>query len=218
MLLDLDGTLANTLPDLADALNVALAESGLEAVSEQTLRPLVSQGARVMAERAITGQVDEALLDGVRDRFLEFYRSNVARRTRLVAGMHEVIDGLESRNLDWGIVTNKLHAFTDPLLQALGIQHRAACIVCGDSTANAKPHPQPLLHACRQTNSKPAHCIYVGDARKDVEAGRRAGMRTVVALYGYIAADEDPMTWGASAVIRKPEELLVWIDEVNRDA
>ncbi len=212
VLFDLDGTFADTLPDLADALGEALATWQIEPVSEDILRPLVSHGARAMAERACSGLVDDATLDRVLRQFLALYAANVARRTRLVAGMPALLDGLDGRGITWGIVTNKRREFTEPLMAVLDPQRRAACIVSGDTTANAKPHPQPLLHACRLASSRPADCVYVGDAENDVIAARRAGMRSVVALYGYLAPEDDARRWRADATIEAPGELLALLD------
>jgi phosphoglycolate phosphatase len=214
VLFDLDGTFADTLPDLGGALAEALAERGLPPVSDETLRPLVSQGARAMAERACGERLDEDTLDAVVARFLALYGENVSRRTRLVDGMAPLLDALDGRRIPWGIVTNKRREYTDPLMKALDPDERAACIVSGDTTANAKPHPQPLLHACRLAGSRPLECVYVGDAQKDVVAARRAGMRCVAALYGYIAADDDPRNGHADATIDTPGDLLVWIDSL----
>ncbi len=212
VLFDLDGTFADTLPDLSHALEQALAERKLAPVPADILRPLVSRGARAMAEKACGDSVDESTLDGLVARFLALYGADVSRHTRLVDGMQALVDELHRRAVPWGIVTNKRRAFTEPLMVALDPAGHAACIVSGDSTANAKPHPQPLLHACKMLHSAPADCVYVGDAENDVTAARRARMRSVVALYGYIAPDDDPYSWRANPTIDAPHELLAWID------
>jgi 2-phosphoglycolate phosphatase len=212
VLFDLDGTFADTLPDLSDALHQALAEHALAPVPLDVLRPLVSRGARAMAEKACANSIDERALDALVARFLGLYGANVARHTRLFDGMQSVLDELQRRDIPWGIVTNKRREFSEPLMRALDPGRRAACIVSGDSTANAKPHPQPLLHACKLMGCLPADCVYVGDAENDVIAARRAGMRSVVALYGYIAAGDDARAWGADASIDSPRALLAWID------
>lgn len=212
VLFDLDGTFADTLPDLSYALDQAMAERKLEPVALDVLRPLVSRGARAMAEKACADMLDESTLDALVKRFLALYGTHVSRHTRLYDGMQSVLDELHRRAIAWGIVTNKRREYSEPLMRALDPQGRAACIVSGDSTANAKPHPQPLLHACRLTDSVPADCVYVGDAENDVVAARRAGMRSVVALYGYIAPGDDPRLWRADASIDTPRALLAWID------
>ena len=217
VLFDLDGTFADTLPDLCHALAQALEERKLAPAPADVLRPLVSRGARAMAEKACGERVGEDALDGLVARFLAVYAANVCRHTRLVNGMQALLDELHRRTIAWGIVTNKRREYSEPLMRALDPQARAACVVSGDSTANAKPHPQPLLHACKLLRSVPADCVYVGDAENDVLAARRAGMRSVVALYGYIAADDDPHSWRADTTIDAPRELLAWID-AHRDS
>lgn len=149
----------------------------------------------------------------LRHRFLETYADNLARQTRLFSEIPEVLDTLEARGLRWGIVTNKLAAFTEPLVRALGISARAACVVSGDTTDHPKPHPAPLVHACREAGGTPSECIYLGDAEKDVIAGRRAGMRTLVALYGYLPEAADPRAWGADGAVESPLGLIRWLDE-----
>jgi len=212
VLFDLDGTFADTLPDLSVALAQALAERDLEPVSSNVLRPLVSRGARAMAEKACGEFVDQSTLDGLVLRFLALYGANVSLHTRLVDGVQAVLDELHRRAIPWGIVTNKRREYSEPLMRALDPTRRAGCIVSGDSTANAKPHPQPLLHACKLLGSTPGECVYVGDAENDVLAARRAGMRSVAALYGYIAPEDDPRSWRVDATIDSPRELLAWID------
>ncbi len=212
VLFDLDGTFADTLPDLSHALAQALAERDLEPVSSGVLRPLVSRGARAMVEKACGEIVDQNTLDELVLRFLALYGANVSLHTRLVDGVQAVLDELHRRAIPWGIVTNKRREYSEPLMRALDPARRAACIVSGDSTANAKPHPQPLLHACKLLGSTPGECVYVGDAENDVLAARRAGMRSVAALYGYIAPEDDPRSWRADATIDSPRELLAWID------
>ena len=212
VLFDLDGTFADTLPDLSDALAEALAQHRLEPPPEENLRALVSRGARAMAETACGEHVDAGTLDGVVARFLSLYATNVSRRTRLVDGMQALLDGLAERAIAWGIVTNKRREYAEPLMNALDPGGCAACIVSGDSTANAKPHPQPLLHACKLTGNTPAECVYVGDAESDIIAARRAGMRSLVAAYGYIGPDDNPLDWRADGKLESPGDLLGWID------
>lgn len=212
VLLDLDGTFADTLPSLHHALEEAMAKHGLHSTPRDALRPVVSRGARAMVTHTCGGDVDEDALEAIVAHFLDFYRADVASHTRLMDGMQNVVDELDRRAIPWGIVTNKRREFTEPLMAVLDPRARAACIVSGDSTANAKPHPQPLLHACRLLEIAPVECVYVGDAETDVVAARRAGMRSVVALYGYIAPDDDPHGWRADATIDTPADLLAWID------
>jgi phosphoglycolate phosphatase len=142
---------------------------------------------------------------------LAVYRANIAQHTRLFPGMDAVLDTIEARGMNWGVVTNKPAWLTEPLLEQLDLTHRAASIVSGDSTAHKKPHPAPMLLACTQTGSDAPQCLYVGDAQRDIEAGRNAGMTTLVALFGYIGDDDRPESWGADGLVNAPREILDWI-------
>ncbi len=143
----------------------------------------------------------------MRDEFLEIYAANLCRETRLFPGMPELLDELERRGLKWGIVTNKAERYTHPLLKLLGIDHRAACVIGGDTTGKTKPDPAPLFAATERMGIAPRDCIYVGDDRRDVQAGRAAGMKTIVVKFGYLHGN-DPETWEADAMIDTPGELL----------
>lgn len=208
VLFDLDGTLADTALDLADALNVVRTEENLPPLPFDVIRPSVSHGGRAMIKLGFQVDPGHADFERLRLRFLAVYEANIARKTRLFAGMDELLDALEDAGLQWGVVTNKPAWLTDPLMHALALSERAACIVSGDTTAHAKPHPEPMFYACRQVGSEPAQCVYIGDAERDVTAGKAAGMRTIVALFGYIDAHEQPDTWGADALINHPLETL----------
>lgn len=210
VLFDLDGTLADTAPDLAYALNCLLLERGHASLPYEALRPIASHGAKGLIGRGFQLTPQDAGYADLRQRFLDIYAANLVRETRLFPGITELLDALRARGLRWGIVTNKPRFLTDPLVQQLGL-HDAACVVSGDTTANSKPHPEPLLYACREAGSLPAQCLYVGDAARDIEAGRVAGMQTLVALFGYISEDDSPQTWGANGMINEPREVLQWL-------
>ncbi len=209
LLLDLDGTLADTAPDLAAALNRLLAEEGRPPLPLRRVRPAVSHGTGALLRLAF-GAGAEAEAD-LRARLLAHYRRGIARATRLFAGMAELLAAVETRSLPWGIVTNKPAALAVPLVAALGLAGRAGCLVAGDTLAVAKPHPGPLLHAAARLGVPPGRCLYLGDARQDVEAARRAGMIPLVALYGYLGPDDDPRGWGAAGLVRRPAEVLAWL-------
>ena len=209
VLFDLDGTLADTAPDLAYALNCVLAEQGLVPLALEQVRPAASHGAVAMLRLAFPDVPDETL-NPLRDRFSVHYRANLDRYTTLFPGTLGMLAGLEERGIAWGIVTNKLAHLTEPLLLALGLHLRAACVVSGDTTAHAKPHPAPLLHACELMGCEPAAAIYVGDSSNDVEAARRAGMRVVVAGYGYMDGTDTARQWAADHIIEQPADLLAW--------
>lgn len=209
-LFDLDGTLVDTAPDLADALNGTRANHGLPPLPFEAIRPTVSLGGAAMIQAGFGVVEADARFIPLRDEFLALYRDGVARRSRLFPGMEQVLARLEENGVPWGIVTNKSGWLTTPLAQALGLAARARCIVSGDTVEQPKPHPAPLLHACKLLGCAPPEALYVGDAKRDMEAGRRAGMTTIVAAYGYIEAGEDPADWQADGLIHHPAELLDW--------
>ena len=157
-------------------------------------------------------QENAALFERLLDRMLDYYQDNLARHTRSFDGMEAVLEELDARALPWGIVTNKVSRFTDPLMATLDLNRRTPCIISGDTLAERKPHPLPLLEASRRIGREAGQCVYVGDAARDIEAGRRAGMATLAALYGYIAQDDDVDAWGADAGLECPGDLLTWIE------
>lgn len=212
ILLDLDGTLADTAPDLAHALNRALQAYGRPALPFEQIRPVVSLGATAMIGLGFDMAETDPGFAERRQRLLDFYQEDVAVHTRLFPGMDRVLQRITQSGRRWGIVTNKPGWLTRPLLQALAPPGSACCIVSGDSLPQRKPHPAPLLHACELSGSSPAEALYIGDARGDVVAGHAAGMRVIVARYGYIPVHEDPASWGAEACIDAPLDLLAWLD------
>jgi phosphoglycolate phosphatase len=211
VLFDLDGTLADTAPDLGYALNELLREQGRPPLPDALIRPEASHGARALLKLGFGLTPDAPNYHDLRQRFLAIYAANLTRGTRLFPGMPELLTALQARGLAWGIVTNKPKSLTDPLVAKLGLATTAACVVSGDTTANSKPHPEPMLYACRQTGSEPAQCLYVGDAARDIQAGRDAGMHTLVALFGYIRPQDDPHAWGADGMIEHPRDILAWV-------
>ena len=211
LLFDLDGTVADTLPDLADALSAVARDAGAAAVDEARLRPLVSRGGRAMIASVLAPVADEARLDRARRRFLTRYRERIAVRTRLFPGMDSVLDTLDRYGVRWGIVTNKHAWLTEPLLQSLDLHRRAACVVSGDSAAHPKPHPAPLLFACERLSVAPSAVAYVGDSRSDIDSGRAAGVTTVSAGWGYLDPDDPPHCWEADVDTGTPGELLAWV-------
>jgi phosphoglycolate phosphatase len=214
VLFDLDGTLADTAPDLAYALNLLLEEEGREPLPFARIRNQVSNGSTALVR---LGFGEHPEFERLRQRFLEIYSENLFLDSRLFPGMDALLAFIERRGMQWGIVTNKPAFLTDPLVARLGLDSRAACVVSGDTTAQRKPHPEPLFHACRQAGSPPVECVYVGDASRDIEAGRAADMQTLVALYGYIEADERPQEWGATAMIEEPRHILDWLIETQTE-
>lgn len=214
ILFDLDGTLADTAIDLANALNTTRSRHGLPGLPLETIRPTVSLGGNAMLKLALGIEESERGFDAIRDQFLQDYRENIANETRLFAGMDQVLVSIESANKIWGIVTNKSSWLTEPLVEKLSLNKRAACIVSGDTTQHRKPHPAPVLHACELTGTEPAATVYIGDAQRDIESGRRAGTKTLVALYGYIDKNDDPDTWEADGMITHPAEIKQKLGEL----
>ena len=215
VLLDLDGTLADTAPDLAHALNSLLEESGHAPLPFDRIRPMVSHGGIHMLRQAFTLDTDDPGFAPLRERFLDKYLAHIADQTTLFDGMLELLEWIESAGFAWGIVTNKTERLTIPLLQKLQLSERAACVVCGDTVAYSKPHPAPMLHACKLAGQDPTRTLYVGDAEKDVIAGKRANMYTLVALYGYIDDTELPETWGADGLVHAPLQVRDWLQAMH---
>ncbi|MBS0386891.1 MAG: phosphoglycolate phosphatase [Proteobacteria bacterium] len=211
-LFDLDGTLLDTAPDLAAALNVLLAEQGREPLALATIRPQVSTGAIAVVHTGFPEvEVGSAEFEALRLRFLDHYRAALAVHTRLFPGFEAVLETLEAHALPWGIITNKAAWLTEPLLGELGLLARAACVVSGDTLAVRKPHPQPLLLAAERISMPVADCVYVGDALRDVQAARAAGMVPLGARYGYLNASEAPDTWPVAGWLEEPGDLLPWL-------
>jgi len=205
---DLDGTLADTAPDLVAAVNAVRREEGLGDLALAGLRDQVSNGGAALVQLAFPqGRYDQRR-DELTGRFLKHYHHAICHETTLFPGMAEVLTTLESQGLAWGVVTNKPAWLTEPLMAELGLAARATSIVSGDTTPERKPDPLPLRHACQLAGVDPAQCLYVGDAQRDIQAGTAAGMRTVVAAFGYIARHEPIEAWGADTIIDSPGELL----------
>lgn len=211
VLFDLDGTLLDTAPDLAGALNRVRAEDGLPPLPYETIRPHVSNGSVALVKLGFEHHEQSEAFAERRQRLLDTYHAHVADESRLFAGIATVLDRLEATGRTWGIVTNKPGWLTTPLLAALGLDARPGCVVSGDTAARAKPHPDPLLAAAAALSLAPSACLYVGDAERDVAAARAAGMPVVVAAWGYIPPGENPEAWQGDACIARPADLLAWL-------
>lgn len=212
VLFDLDGTLLDTAPDMAAALNRLLAEHEQAPLPYQSIRPHVSHGARAMIRLGFGLAPGADGFEDLRRRYLDIYSADLCRDTGPLPGIDDLVRELEHRGIPWGVVTNKPAWLTDPLMCALALHWRPACVISGDTAARPKPHPDPMLLACERIGSLPGQCLYVGDAERDIAAGRAAGMATLAARWGYIVADDDPLTWGASAVIDHPQQVLDHLD------
>ena len=208
VLFDLDGTLADTAPDLGYALNQQRLARGMPELPIEAVRSQASSGARGLLKIGFGIEPGQSGYETLRDEFLDIYEENLARNSRLFPGVSTLLEQIEQRGLRWGIVTNKSERFTFPLLRALALIERAACVICGDTTPNPKPHPAPLLAAARKLGIPAPQCIYIGDDVRDVQAGHAAGMPVVVARYGYLGNGTPPEQWGADGFVDSPEDLL----------
>ena len=211
ILFDLDGTLADTAPDLINAINACLVERGQEPRTLAELRPWVSHGARGLIERAFGVGPGHSGYEDLREEFLSRYEADLCRMTTLFPGIEDALSQIEQAGLQWGIVTNKIARLTIPLVRALQLEGRAACVVSGDTAIRAKPDPAPIRYALELCGCAPEAGVYVGDDRRDIEAGRAAGVWTVAAAYGYSVLIDDISQWQADYIIESPAQLLSWL-------
>lgn len=211
VLFDLDGTLIDTAPDMAAALEILCDEEQHARLPFSEVRPVVSNGSVALLKLAFGEHLESQKLDRLKQRYLEIYQNNLAVQSQLFDEMNDLLTHLEQNNIKWGVVTNKPGWLTEPLMATLGLHLRAACIVSSDSTVNRKPHPEPMYYACKLADTRPEECIYVGDARRDIEAGQNAGMKTVIAQYGYIGDWENTEDWQADYSIQRPSQLLDYL-------
>lgn len=211
VLFDLDGTLVDTAPDLALALNMQRQRHGLDMLDESVIRPYASHGSRGLLKIGFGLAPEHPNFETKRIEYLDLYEEVFTRNPQMFDGFEHVLQTFEARGIPWGIVTNKPRRFSAPLIQSMGLDQRIACLVCGDDAEKPKPAPDTLLLACKQANISANRCIYVGDAERDIQAGRAAGMKTLIAMYGYLDATDTPDTWGADGKIEHPTELIALI-------
>ena len=214
VLFDLDGTLLDTAPDLIRVLNQVRVEQGRTPIPFELARTQVSHGSSGLIRLGFPDLAGEAL-EALRLRLLELYSAQLAIDTTLFEGCETLLGALQARALQWGIVTNKPGFLTTPLLATLGLDLRAGCVVSGDTLPQRKPHPAPLLLAASRLSLAPGQCLYVGDAERDVQSARAAGMPVLVARYGYLGPDDDPDSWLPDAHIDAPLQILDWLDGVS---
>jgi len=212
ILFDLDGTLVDTAHDLAYALNLQRERHGLAALPLDVIRPYASHGSKGLLSVGFDLTPEEESFPAMREEYLALYDQVLTRKPILFDGIVELLAKLETKGEPWGVVTNKPRRFTQPLMQNIGLLQRAACVVSGDDAPRPKPYPDTLLLACTQAGVSPQSCWYVGDAERDIQAGKAAGMQTVVALYGYLDEQDKPAEWGADKFINQPLEVLELID------
>ena len=208
VLFDLDGTLVDSALDLGGAGNDLRERRGLPPLPLEVFRPLTGTGARGMLRVALGTTPEDADFEALKDEYLAIYATRLTRLTRVFDAMAPVLDALDAAALPWGIVTNKHSRFAEPVVAGTGLATRSRVLVCGDTTARAKPFPDPLLEAARRLAVDPAHCLYVGDDLRDIQAGRAAGMGTAAAAWGYLGDGEPIEAWGADHLARTPAGLL----------
>lgn len=209
---DLDGTLVDTAPDMVGALLRLCDEEQQPYPDRQKARDIVSHGSLALVNLAFGLKQSEGARHRRIDRFLILYEKHICEGSRLFPGMESLLKKIEAAEIPWGIVTNKPDWLTRPLLRALNLDQRIVCRLSGDSLKQRKPHPAPVLAAAKSAQAEPAHCIYLGDAERDIEAGNAAGMLTLAALWGYIDASESVKKWAADGNIHKPKDAVKWIN------
>lgn len=209
ILFDLDGTLLDTAPEFADCLNILLTEQGRSTLNLETVRPSVSHGSAAVLKTGFNVDENHPNFPKLKQRFLDIYLNNIGCNTRFFPGMEILLNTLERSGIKWGIVTNKPHFLTQALLDKLNIFKWANVVVSGDTLSVSKPSPLPILFACEQLNLEPQDCYYVGDAERDIIAGKSSGMlATFMAMYGYLGPNDKPFEWAADHYIQHPSEIL----------
>ncbi len=218
VLFDLDGTLIDTAPDMVAVLNQLQQAHGLDPLPYEIARANVSNGAIGLLRLAFPDAA-ESEFETLHREYLERYERSVCKESRIFPDMPELLDSLDAQRCPWGVVTNKPQRMTDPLLAALGLTSRLCCAVCGDTLPQRKPDPAPLLLGCQQAGTAPQRTVYVGDAARDMEAARAAGMTAIAAAYGYIVPGDDPAAWKPDAIASDTKELAkMLLKAVNLDA
>lgn len=210
VLFDLDGTLLDSAPGLAAAANAMRATRGLPALPLSALRPFVGSGARGMVRMALGVQPEEPAFADLREEFFRAYEGCMMAHDQLFDGVPALLRALDVAGLPWGIVTNKLHRFADPIVHAHPVLCRTGVLVCSDTTAHAKPHPAPLLEAARCLGVSAPHCVYVGDDLRDMQAAHAAQMMAAAAAWGYLG-ETAPDTWGANVIVDTAQALQGWL-------
>ena len=205
VLFDLDGTLADSAPDLVAAMATLCEEIGADPPDPLAVSRVVSAGGRAILRQGLPG-IDDAHVDALLPRYLDLYATRGNAATVLYDGIAAMLDGLDARSIAWGIVTNKAGWLAGPVVAHLGLAARCRALVAGDTLAQRKPDPAPVLHACAMLGVDPLHTVFVGDDLRDIVAGRAAGARTIAAGWGYLDGG-DPHAWGADLVIEKVADL-----------
>lgn len=215
ILFDLDGVLLDTAHELTLALNQLLQQVGRPAVQTSVVRDVISQGSAAIIENGLGIDKTDPKFESWCEKFLAIYEASIANETKIFPGIPDVLQKIEQQKMQWGIVTNRNNRHTFSLLDKLNLMPPNGCVVTAETLNIAKPAPEPLWHACEMLQALPENCVFIGDAHTDIMAGNRAGMNTLVALYGYIPSKVNPLSWGADGTIHSPLELLIWLKEHN---
>lgn len=215
VLFDLDGTLLDTAPDLAVALNTLLKNHGRAPLPFSKIRPVVSHGAKGLIHLGFNIDDTDSRFALLREELLNIYQQNLCKETQLFDGIESVLNYIDVNSLCWGIITNKPAFLTEPLVDQINFNPKPKCVISGDTLSKCKPDPEPLLHACKLINVIPEECVYIGDAERDIIAGKRAGMQTIIANYGYLSFHDQSDTWKADAIINQSLEILDWLHARN---
>jgi len=213
VLFDLDGTLADTAGDLGGAVNQMRVARGMAAMPIESLRPFASAGARGLIGAGLDVHPDHPEFESLRQEFLSNYERCLADTTRLFEGVPALLDQLDAMGCTWGVVTNKPHRYTVPVMEALGLMARSAVTISGDTTAHAKPHPLPLLTACERMGAHALTTLYVGDDLRDIQAAQAAHMPSVAAAWGYLGTTHDVAQWGADVICQNPTDILPFLSD-----
>lgn len=215
VLFDFDGTFADTAPDMANAANMQRHKRGLEPLPVSALRPYVSMGARGMVKAALGFDPNHPEFEEARTAFLRDYENHSTVHTSLFEGMKQLLQDIRDADMRWGIVTNKLTRYAEPIVHWLDLPD-CAVLVCGDTVAHAKPHPLPLQHAAEQSGFEVERCFYIGDDLRDIQAAKAAGMPSIAAAYGYCGVEHPVDSWGADAIVDHASEIWPIIDRWAR--
>lgn len=207
VIFDLDGTLIDTADEFVPVVQTLRAEHGMDEMEPERIRSSVSNGARALVALGLGLEETDPVFESKRLRLLELYSQVLGSLATPYPGIIDLLQNLQKRGIGWGIATNKPRAYTEPLLARLGLDPAPGSVVCPDDVTDRKPHPESLYRNCRDLDCAPHQAIYVGDHLRDIEAGRRAGMYTIAAGYGYIEAEDDSRSWGANAHADHSTEL-----------
>jgi len=211
VLFDLDGTLLDTAPDFVFALNNLLSDKGKPTKEASEIRPAVSKGSAGLIELGFSIDQKHQSFEPLRNELLDLYSSNLTRFTRPFLGIEDVLEQLADKNIAWGIVTNKPAWLTLPLLEHMKLNPPPGIVVAGDTLTKSKPHPEPIFHALEKLNVQSSHCLFIGDSEFDAQAGKKAGVTTIIAEYGYISNKNDARSWEADIYIEDPMDILRYV-------